>query len=1099
MRTHILVLGCIAALAAVILLEKALLVPAAAAPPEPAPARIDFNREVRPLLSDKCFACHGPDAGQRQAKLRLDTRAEAFADRGGYQVIVPGDRSKSKLFQRINHEQAIARMPPPTADRQLDQQEVDLLGRWIDQGADWQTHWAYVSPKSPALPKVSDPDWPRNGIDNFILARLDREGLQASPAAAKSTLLRRVTLDLTGLPPTPEELDAFLADDSPEAYEERVDRLLESPHYGERMAMQWLDLARYADTHGFHIDSERHMWRWRDWVIDAFNRNMSFDQFTIEQLAGDLLPNPTKAQQIATGFNRNHMINFEGGAVPDEYQTEYVIDRLETTASVWMASTVGCSRCHDHKYDPFKQREFYQFYAFFNGLPEKGLDGVTGNAMPMLPLPSDDQQQRLEQLERDIAATEKKLPEDELSNLESDWRHNALATIPAPQDEGLVSHYEFETDLSDALDKNRGAKTVRGEVIFDAGQVHKAAGFSGETHATLGNSGDLDSGDEFAIAFWAKSASGTPMAILHKVEDAENRRGWEIAVDQAESIGDLKRGQHLIIRLVHHWPDDAIELKTSKRITQNDFHQISLNYDGSGKAGGLRLFVDGKIEPTEIVRDGLTGSIRTSAPLGSGDKKIGGPFKGSLDELRFYGRQISEDEIDRLATHHPVRALIAEPLEGCPEFAWREQGDDEDYRQGDKTAAEKKEDACRKRHGRLRSYYLTHVAPRRLRDSFQTLKKLDREKARLEKKIPNTMVMREAKNPRETFVLGRGDYRNKKEKVQPGVPAVLPPLPSDAPGNRLGLARWLVSPSHPLTARVTVNRYWQMYFGTGIVGTSEDFGSQGEAPSHPELLDWLAVEFVRSGWDVKAMQKLLVTSAAYRQSSKVTPELNEKDPGNRLLARGARFRLPAELIRDNALSLSGLLAKEIGGPSVFPYQPPGLWEDMSFGDIFSAQTYVTSTGQDLYRRSMYTFWKRTVPPAALATFDAPDREKCITRRARTNTPLQALALMNDTTYVEASRALAEKMIQAGGEDAEKRIEYAFRQATARRPSAEEKEVLLALANEQLEDYRRDPDAAKGLLGVGDSSYDSTLDPAEFAAWATVASTILNLDETITKE
>ena len=1099
MRVRTLVLGCIVALAVAILIEETLLAPASAAPPDPDPARVDFNREVRPVLSDKCFACHGPDEGQRQAKLRLDTREGAFADRGGYQVIVPGDRSKSKLFQRISHEQEIARMPPPAADRQLDQAEVDLLGRWIDQGADWQTHWAYVPPKSPALPKVSDPNWPRNGIDHFILARLDREGLEASPAAAKATLLRRVTLDLTGLPPTQEELDSFLADDSPGAYEKRVDRLLASPHYGERMAMQWLDLARYADTHGYHIDSERHMWHWRDWVIEAFNRNMPFDQFTIEQLAGDLLPNPSKKQLIATGFNRNHMINFEGGAIPDEYQTEYVIDRLETTASVWMASTVGCSRCHDHKYDPFKQREFYQFYAFFNGLPEKGLDGQTGNAMPMLPLPTEDQQERLEEIERGIAETEGKLSEDELSNLESDWEHDALSTVPLPPTEGMVSHYEFENDLSDALEEGRGGKTVRGDVTYDSGQVHKAAGFSGETHASLGNSGDFDTEDAFSIAFWVRARSATPMALLHKVEAAGSRRGWEIAVDQTENIGNRKMGHHLIVRLVHEWPDNAIELKTSKRIVQGSWHQISLNYDGSGKAAGLRLFVDGKIEPTEIVRDALTGSIRTTAQLGSGDKKIGGPFKGSLDELRFYDRQLAEDEIDRLTTHHPIRALIADPLEGCPEFVWREEQDEEDYDQSKKDKAAKKAAACNQRRGKLRAYYLTHVAPERLRDVYKQLKKLDGEKAQLEKEIPNTMVMREAKNPRETFVLGRGDYRNKKDKVQPGVPAVLPPLPSDAPGNRLGLARWLVSPSHPLTARVTVNRYWQMYFGTGIVHTSEDFGSQGEAPSHPQLLDWLATEFVRGGWDIKAMQKLLVTSAAYRQSSKVTPELNERDPVNRLLARGPRFRLAAELIRDNALAVSGLLGKEIGGPSVYPYQPPGLWEDMAFGDTFTAQTYVPSTGKDLYRRSMYTFWKRTVPPAALATFDAPDREKCTTRRARTNTPLQALALMNDTTYVEASRALAEKMIQEGGENAEKRIECAFRQATARAPSAQEKEVLLVLASEQLEDYRRDPAAAKGLLGVGDSSYDSKLDPAEFAAWTTVASTILNLDETITKE
>ena len=1099
MRTRALVLTCTAALAATILLEKGPLVPAGAAPPEPAPARIDFNRQIRPLLSDKCFACHGPDEGQRQAKLRLDTKEGAFADRGGYQVIVPGDRSKSRLFQRISHEQEVARMPPPTADRQLSQQEVGLLGRWIDQGADWRTHWAYVAPKRPPLPQVSNADWPRNGIDHFILARLDREGLEPSPPAAKATLLRRVTLDLTGLPPAPEEIDSFLADGAPDAYEKRVDRLLESPHHGERMAMQWLDLARYADTHGYHIDSERHMWHWRDWVIGAFNRNMPFDQFTIEQLAGDLLPNPAKEQLVATGFNRNHMINFEGGAIPEEYQTEYVIDRLETTATVWMASTVGCSRCHDHKYDPFKQREFYQFYAFFNGIPEKGLDGYTGNAMPMLALPSEDQQQRLEQLERNIAETEQKLPEDELSNLESDWQHNALSTVPPPPNGGMVSHYKFENDLSDALDKSRRGETVRGDVTYDSGQVHIAAGFTGETRATLGNSGDFDTGDAFSIAFWVNAASSTPMALLHKVEDAENRRGWEIAVDEAKLIGYRKRGHHLIVRLAHRWPGNAIELKTLKKIVQGAWHQISLNYDGSGKAAGLQVFVDGKIEPTEITRDGLTGSIRTAALLGAGDKKIAGPLKGSLDELRFYDRVLSEDEIDRLTTHHPIRALVAEPLEGCPEFVWREKKDEEDYDQSKKDKAAKKAGACRQRHGKLRAYYLTHVAPQRLRDFYTKLKKLDREKARLEKEIPNTMVMREARNPRETFVLGRGDYRNQKDKVQPGMPAVLPPLPSGAPANRLGLAKWLVSPSHPLTARVTVNRYWQMYFGTGIVRTSEDFGSQGEAPSHPQLLDWLATEFIRTGWDIKAMQKLIVTSAAYRQSSKITPELNEKDPANRLLARGPRFRLPAELIRDNALAVSGLLGKDIGGPSVYPYQPPGLWEDMAFGDNFSAQTYVPSTGKDLYRRGLYTFWKRTVPPAALATFDAPDREKCITRRARTNTPLQALALMNDTTYVEASRALAEMMIKEAGDDAAKRVEYAFRRATARHPSSEEVEVLLALAREQQQDYRRDPVAAKRLLGVGDSSYDSSLDPAEFAAWTTVASTILNLDETITKE
>jgi len=764
----------------------ALIVPAVVPGADPT---VDFNRDVRPILSDHCFKCHGPDEKERKAELRLDTRESAV----GQEVIVPGKSDQSELVRRITAQDPAQRMPPPSTGKRLTQSQIETLRRWIDQGAPYAKHWAFIPPKRQ----------PGGSIDEFIRQRLEAAGLTPSPEANRETLIRRVTLDLTGLPPTPAEIDAFLRDSSPDAYEKVVDRLLSSPRFGERLALDWLDAARFADTHGYHIDSGRDMTRWRDWVINAFNRNLPFDQFTIEQLAGDLLPNATVDQKIASGFNRNHMINFEGGAIPEEYHTAYIVDRVNTTATVWLGLSLACAQCHDHKYDPFTQRDYYRLYAFFHNVPENGLDGSRGNAAPLLRFPTPQQQQELDRL-------------------------------------------------------------------------------------------------------------------------AEELRAWQ-------------------------------------------------------------------------------------------------------------------------------------PIEKLPLLA----------------------DWAKSQRSRLQQ-----------------------ERDKLERQVPTTMVMQEMPQPRDTFVLIRGAYDKKGEKVTAALPAVLleKPISADRPLNRLDLARWIVSEDNPLTARVIVNRYWQMFFGTGLVKTSEDFGTQGEFPSHPELLDWLAVHFRDSGWNVKQLVKMMVMSATYRQDSRVGPEHLRKDPENRLLARAPRLRLPAEFIRDQALAVSGLLNGEIGGKSVFPYQPPGLWEELmsrADGANWTAQTYTPSHGKDLYRRTMYTFWKRTCPPPTLATFDAPDREVCTVRRPRTNTPLQALILLNDPTYVEASRKLSERLLREA-DTTEARIRLAFRLCTSRLPSAQEASILQRLVEDRRARYQKDPTAAARLLAVGESPRDESLNVSELAAWTSLAGVLLNLDETITR-
>ena len=1062
---------------------------------------VDFQKDVQPILSDSCFACHGPDGNARQANLRLDSREGAFADRGSYSIIVPGNAADSRLFQRMNHPQEVARMPPPNAERFPTPDQIETIRLWIDQGAEWSSHWAYESPQRLSLPHAPEQGRVYNVIDNFVLARLQDAGLQQSPEAARHTLLRRLSLDLTGLPPDTSDVASFLSDDSAEAYEKQVDRLLGSPHYGERMALQWLDLARYADTHGFHIDGRRDMWQWRDWVIQAFNSNKPFDEFTIEQIAGDLLPDPTLDQQIATGFNRNHMINHEGGAIPAEYHTEYVVDRVETVSTVWMAMTMGCARCHDHKYDPIKQKEFYKFYAFFNSVDELGLDGVNGNAVPMLSLPDQSQSFQLDSLQERIRSINADLPNERIRSDRNNWEQTASQTIPRASTEGLEAHYELEGGFTDTSGNYRHGKLMRGEPLFRAAKAGQGADFDVDTHITFPGTSEIDLSKPFTLAFWMRHSGLVAKGLIHKMDDPESGRGLELKLSRPVSIPDtLRREYDLTVRLASS-SDEAIVIKTREPLKdtkgQDGAYHVAISYDGSGQASGLQFHLNGQPVESTVLKDNMQESPELTAPFEIGAGRFGGRYTGMLDDLRIYSRILATDEIETIHTHEPIRALIGSPYINCDEVltnAPKAPADDIYAPKLDTRIGR-----CRSRVSQLKDYYLKYAAPETDRLLYAQLEELQRERKELEISVPNVMVMQELPQPRETFMLARGDYRNRTESVEPGTPDWLPAFPSNAPRNRLGLARWLISPEHPLTARVAVNNYWQQYFGNGLVRTAEDFGLQGELPTHPALLDWLAREFIESGWDIKALQKKIVMSATYRQSSRLTAGLKAKDPANTLLARGPRYRLYAESVRDNALASSGLLSKQIGGRSVFPYQPEGLWKEMAYGDMFTAQVYRESSGEDLYRRSIYTFWKRTIPPPSLGVFDAPDREKCIVRRSLTNTPLQALVLMNDPTYVEASRALAERMLLDGGPTSADRIRIGYERALARQPSNLETQLLQDLALVQETKFSAAPDQAEVLLEVGKTARSKKIKSTELAAWTIVASSILNLDETISKE
>ncbi len=1015
---------------------------------------VDFDRQVRPILSDNCFTCHGPDATKRMMNLHFDTKEGAFGKPG---VIVPGDSAASKMYQRISNPNEAMRMPPVSSGHKLTPAQIETIKAWIDSGAKWETHWSFVPPVRPELPAVKNESWVRTPVDRFVLARLEKEGLAPSPETDKPTLLRRVTFDLTGLPPTPSELKAFLADTSAHAYEKVVDRLLASPHYGERLSVPWLDLARYSDTHGYHIDSAREMWPWRDWVIQAFNQNMPYDQFTVEQIAGDLLPNATQAQIIATGFNRNHMINFEGGAIPEEYQNEYIVDRIEATSTTWLGITLGCARCHDHKYDPLSQKDFYSFGAFFNAVPEEGLDGYKGNAKPFLQLPNEKQTATKELLTKFI-----KQKDEELLQAQESWERQQREMPVADVTAGLVAEYQFADSLADRLHSDVSPKLLNGKLEYVDGLAGRAADLDTEPQLSFGAVAPISSDKPFAISFWIKADGPSGMSVFQRfLKSPREGIGFEIALDYC-----AKNTCNVIVKMRDKGVDSGIEVKSQRGASEEAWSHLTITYDGSGQAKGIQVYVDGQSVPIDIIRgQPLHNVVFNQGELQIGNKGWGTPFKGQLSDLRFYDRRLYANEVSELAVFSPLHKVLDIPV-------------------ARRTEAQQKW---------LRDYFVANVANPLEKQEKQDLATLNRGFTQLNREIPSTMVMSDMAKPRDTFVLKRGDYRLQGDKVTPNTPVVLPALPSDAPRNRLTLAKWIVDPANPLTARVAVNHFWQMYFGVGLVKTAEDFGSQGDPPANQALLDWLATEFVSSKWDVKAMQRLIVTSAVYQQESKVTPEMFEKDPENRLLARGPRFRLPAEMIRDNALFVSGLINDKIGGPSVLPYQPKGLWEEMAFGGDFSAQTYEQSHGADLYRRSMYTFVKRTVPYPGLNTFDAPDREKCLARRTITNTPLQALLLMNDPTYLEASRALAQRALPESD-----RIHWMFRLVTDRDPSSKETEILTKLYEKEHAHYADHKDAAQKLIAIGESKPDPRADPSDLAAWTMVASTILNMDETVTK-
>ncbi|MBT6154382.1 MAG: DUF1553 domain-containing protein [Planctomycetaceae bacterium] len=1040
---------------------------------EPAGGKVDFNRDIRPILSDVCFHCHGPDEKQREADLRLDIKTGAFAKRDGSTTIVPGKPGDSELMRRITSTDPDEQMPPADAERKLSPKQIELFRRWIAQGAEWKQHWSFVAPERSPLPVVKNRSWVVNPVDAYILARLEREKLSPSPPADKTTLIRRVSLDLTGLPPTPAEIDAFLTDDSPTAYEKVVDRLLKSPRYGERMAVRWLDLARYADTSGYQNDGERFMWRWRDWVIEAFNNNMPFDQFTVEQMAGDLLPNPTLEQRIATAFHRNHRGNAEGGVIPEEFAVEYVVDRVETTATVWLGLTLSCTRCHDHKYDPFSQKEFYQLFAYFNNLPENGRAIKDGNSPPYIQAPTRDQRKQLTKLKSQLATAEQTFRKlgPEIDRAQAAWEKslNTEKQIDWTVTENLVARFDLDAK-SPAAEASGGRKPADafefkdGTPTFTSGKLGRAANLDGKRYIDAGDVGKFDFFDKFSCGAWINPQGPQGGMILSRMMDADLKR--------AKGYRMRLRNGKLEVSLSVRWLDDAIRVETVNPVAADRWQHVMMTYDGSRLAKGVKIYVDGKLQKLKVNLDGLNQTFQTDDPfrIGAG----GGPaarFHGLIDDVRLYSTSLSSAKVEQIANVDSINSIVRVPS-------------------NKRTGPQQR---------KLRAYFLAEQAPQPIRDAHQSLVSLSKQMATFIEELPTVMVMQEMETPRETFFLKRGEYDKRGEQVLPGTPANLHMSREDAPNNRLGLASWLVDKSNPLTARVTVNRYWEMLFGTGIVKTVEDFGSQGEAPSHQQLLDWLAMEFVSpqnksaKPWDVKAILKTMVMSAAYRQSSKVTPALLEKDPENRLLARGPRFRLTAETIRDQALFVSGLMVEKRGGPSVKPYQPAGLWKE-----IATSTGYPQDHGEKLYRRSMYTFWKRTVAPPSMVTFDAAAREACQARRARTNTPLQALTLLNETAFVEAARVLAERTMTEAGTTTD-RLRRAFRLAMSRRPNPNELRILSAGYEAHLAHYQKNPEAADKVIAVGEHKRNEKLNPTELAAWTAITGLILNLDEVVTKE
>ncbi|MCP5558329.1 MAG: PSD1 domain-containing protein [Verrucomicrobiaceae bacterium] len=1008
---------------------------------------LEFNRDIRPILSDHCFACHGIDAKKRKADLRLDLADGAYAVIDGKQAIKPGHPESSTLMERILTTDPDEVMPPPESHKPLKPAQIEILKRWIAAGAVYQKHWAFEAPKKVAPPtSAANPAAPiRNPIDVFLQARLAEENLSPAPEASKETLIRRVTLDLTGLPPTLAEIDAFVADTKSDAYDRLVARLLENQRYGEHMARYWLDAARYADTHGLHLDNERSMWPYRDWVVQAFNDNLPYDQFTLWQLAGDLLPNATREQRIASGFNRCNVTTSEGGSINEEFIHRYAIDRTDTTVAVWMGLTAGCAVCHDHKYDPISQREFYSLYAFFNSAADPAMDGNILLTPPVLRLTSADQDKEIASLDQQLAAVDAQIKKDVASigytdpseqnpppvakSTETIWFDDAFPPGANPQASGAPLQIVTK------------AQSKAGVASGNAALTRTAKGVA-QDYFSGGVSLTPPSGGKVFVSCYLDPANPPRAVMIQFHSDGWKHRaiwGEESAIAFGKS-GTAEKVHMGPLPKVGEWARleiDAVKmgLKPTTKITGFAFTQCD------GTVTWDRLGVSSIVQPA-------------TDPTWS--------YKVWLQKNQ--GRRVEE-------IPDPLRTLVR----GKKPETW--------------TPDEAKQ---------VRQFWLENVyqgTQERIAPLLAERTSLTARRKSVEETVPATLVMADMPKPRESFIMKRGQYDQPGEPVTRNTPAVFPALPENSQRNRVDLAKWLTSADHPLTARVQVNRLWQQFFGIGLVKTSNDFGSQGEPPSHPALLDWMAVTFRESGWDMKEMVRLIVTSHAYRQDSRVPSTTT--DPDNRLLARGPRFRLDAEVIRDQALAVSGLLSPTVGGKGVKPYQPDNIWEPLAFGGS-NTRYYKQDKGENLYRRSLYTFWKRTAPPPMMTTFDAPNRESFCLRRERSNTPLQALNLMNDVQFFEASRNLAQRILIEGGNNTDARVTFAFRTATGRYPSAEEAEIIRQTIQQHLTAYAARAEDAKAAITYGESLPKAGLDPTELAAWTMIANLLLNLDEVVTK-
>jgi hypothetical protein len=1104
-------------------------------------AAVDFQREVQPILSDNCFNCHGPDSSSRMVGMQLDTFEGATAPRKNGTPIVPHDSSKSLILQRITATDPNRRMPPLFSHKNaLTPQQIATLKAWIDEGAEYKKHWAFVTPVKATPPAVKNEAWARSPIDKFVLARIEAAGLSPAPEADRHTLVRRVALDLTGLPPAPADVDAFVNDKSPGAYEKMVDRFLASPRYGEHRAHYWLDAARYADTNGFSYDNYRDVWPWRDWVIKAFNRNMPFNQFAVEQLAGDLLPNPTMDQLIATGFGRNNDTNNENGLIEEEYEEIYAKDRADTFGTVFLGLTTACATCHDHKFDPISQKDHYAVEAFFRNNHQMVMDGNRPDMPPYIFVPRPEDRARWEDLStrrESLRGTLLAMRAAENPGFDKWLASKAQANIQVP----LAKADELATIGAQTLDSSQspGVKLAKAPWSDTA-----ALQFDGKSSITLPHTDYLDADKPFSVTLWVNAAniryhkglsgSGNAMTIASQMKSAPRGRGapppaagngddaetaplntplptgWQIDLDQGvpemrlygDAKGETPRGIA-----------NGVNLDTGGRAIrafglQNEplkpgvWYHLTFTYDGSRKQRGMSLYVNGVNVPIE--RNGgyalqnpyavsaLQGSMKNDSPLILGSAGKTGLFEGSIADLRFYNRVITEGEA-RVVAAAPViaGAVTKDPaqLSDAEKDALKLyflSHNDSDYR---KTAAEFASVSAERR---------TIEVTSPMADARNSAVDVVKPEGKTASYAATAMIMQENTDSKPmAHVLYRGAYDQPREAVEPGVPTALPPMPASYPKNRLGLAQWLVDGNNPLTARVAVNRYWQEIFGTGIVRTSEDFGTQGEVPSHPELLDWMAVEFQDSGWDVKKLLKLMVTSATYRQSSAITPEAEAKDPEDRLLERSPRYRIDAEMVRDYALEASGLLKPTIGGPPVRTYQPAGIWEAVAIGKS-NTHDYVQDHGDDLYRRSLYLLWKRGAPPPEMDVFGAPTREECTVRRERTNSPLQALVTLNDTQFVEAARNLAERSMLASNNNLNGEIDYMSARVLARDLKPEEKQVITASYRKLLVYYDSNVADARKLLAVGESKANARLSVPQLAALTMLANEFLNLDEAVNK-